>query len=132
LIYLGTVFSVTPVLVLLSSSLWFYTHSYKKYAPSVKFVKFHFARDLMSLGIKFFVIQLAAVIFYQTSNIIIAHLFGPQEVTPYNIAYKYFSVITMSFSIIMLPLWSAYTEAWVKRDIDWIKNTINKLILIWD
>ena len=131
LIYLGTVFSVTPVLVLLSSSLWFYTHSYKKYAPSVKFVKFHFARDLMSLGIKFFVIQLAAVIFYQTSNIIIAHLFGPQEVTPYNIAYKYFSVITMSFSIIMLPLWSAYTEAWVKRDIDWIKNTINKLILIW-
>jgi O-antigen/teichoic acid export membrane protein len=85
----------------------------------------------MSLGIKFFVIQLAAVIFYQTSNIIIAHLFGPQEVTPYNIAYKYFSVITMSFSIIMLPLWSAYTEAWVKRDIDWIKNTINKLILIW-
>jgi O-antigen/teichoic acid export membrane protein len=131
LIYLGTVFSVTPVLVLVASSFWFYTHSYKQYAPSVKFVKFHFARDLMSLGIKFFVIQMAAVIFYQTSNIIIAHLFGPQEVTPYNIAYKYFSVITMSFSIIMLPLWSAYTEAWVKRDISWIKNTVNKLILIW-
>jgi O-antigen/teichoic acid export membrane protein len=131
LIYLGTVFSVTPVLVLASSSIWFYTHSYRKYAPSLKFVKFHYARDLMSLGIKFFVIQMAAVIFYQTSNIIIAHLFGPEEVTPYNIAYKYFSVITMAFSIIMLPLWSAYTEAWVKRDIDWIKNTINKLILIW-
>jgi O-antigen/teichoic acid export membrane protein len=131
LIYLGTVFSVTPVLVLVSSSIWFYTHSYKQYAPSVKFVKFHYARDLMSLGIKFFVIQMAAVIFYQTSNIIIAHLFGPTEVTPYNIAYKYFGVITMSLSIIMLPLWSAYTEAWVKKDISWIKNTINKLILIW-
>jgi O-antigen/teichoic acid export membrane protein len=131
LIYLGTVFSVTPVVVLISSSLWFYSHKYKQYAPSIKFVKFRFARDLMSLGIKFFVIQMAAVVLYQTSNIIIAHLFGPEQVTPYNIAYKYFSVITMAFSIIMLPLWSAYTEAWIKKDIAWIKNSINKLVLIW-
>jgi O-antigen/teichoic acid export membrane protein len=131
LIYLGTVFSLTPVLVLISSSLWFYTHKYKPYAPSIKFVKFRFARDLMSLGSKFFVIQMAAVILYQTSNIIIAHLFGPEQVTPYNIAYKYFSVITMAFGMLMVPLWSAYTEAWIKKDIDWIKNSINKLILIW-
>ncbi len=131
LIYLGTVFSVTPVVVLIASSIWFYTHKYKQFAPSIKYVKFRFARDLMTLGIKFFVIQMAAVILYQTSNLIIAHLFGPEQVTPYNIAYKYFSVITMAFSIIMLPLWSAYTEAWIKKDIAWIKNSINKLVLIW-
>jgi O-antigen/teichoic acid export membrane protein len=131
LIYLGTVFSLTPVLVLTSSSLWFYTHKYKQYAPSVKFVKFHYARDLMNLGIKFFIIQMSAVILYQTSNIIISHLFGPEQVTPYNIAYKYFGIITMAFSMIMVPLWSAYTEAWIKKDISWIKNTIKKLILIW-
>jgi O-antigen/teichoic acid export membrane protein len=131
LVYLGTVFSITPVLVLISSSLWFYTHQYKQYAPSVKYVNFKYARDLMSLGIKFFIIQMAAVIFYQTSNIIISHLFGPEQVTPYNIAYKYFGVVTMLFGMIMVPLWSAYTEAWIKKDIDWIKNTIKKLILIW-
>ncbi|HKK43367.1 MAG TPA: oligosaccharide flippase family protein [Bacteroidales bacterium] len=131
LIYLGTVFSLTPVVVIISSSLWFYTHKYKIYAPSFKYVKFRYARDLMSLGVKFFVIQMAAVIFYQTSNIIIAHLFGPEQVTPYNIAYKYFSVVTMAFSIIMLPLWSAYTEAWIKKDIEWIKNTIKKLVILW-
>ena len=130
LIYLGTVFSLTPVVVLTSSSIWFYNHKYKRYAPSVKFVKFRFARDLMSLGIKFFIIQMAAVILYQTSNIIIAHLFGPEQVTPYNIAYKYFGIITMAFGMIMVPLWSAYTEAWIKKDISWIKNTIKKLILI--
>ncbi len=131
LIYLGTVFSLTPVVVLTSSSIWFYNHKYKQYAPSFKFVKFRFARDLMSLGIKFFIIQMATVILYQTSNIIIAHLFGPEQVTPYNIAYKYFGVITMAFGMIMVPLWSAYTEAWIKKDISWIKNTIKKLILIW-
>lgn len=131
LVYLGTVFSFTPVLVLTSSSIWFYTHKYKKFAPSIRYVKFHYAHDLMSLGIKFFIIQMAGVILYQTSNIIIAQLFGPAQVTPYNISFKYFSIITMAFSIIMMPFWSATTEAWIKKDISWIENSLNKLIFVW-
>lgn len=117
--------------MLISSSIWFYTHRFRKFAPSLKYVKFDFARDLMSLGLKFFIIQMAGVILYQTSNIIIAQLFGPEQVTPYNIAFRYFGIITMAFSIIMMPFWSATTEAWIKKDILWIKNIINKLIFVW-
>jgi O-antigen/teichoic acid export membrane protein len=131
LIYLGTVFSIAPVLVYVSSSIWFYTHQYKQYAPAFKYVKFGYARDLMTLGIKFFIIQIAALLLYSTNNIIIAQLFGPEQVTPFNISYKYFGVVTMAFSILMLPFWSAFTEAWVKKDIQWIKNTVRKLVMIW-
>ena len=131
LIYLGTVFSVAPVLVFISSSIWFYTHKYKKYAPAIKYVRFKFARDLMTLGFKFFFLQIAALILYQTSNIIIAQLFGPEQVTPFNIAYKYFGIITMAFTIFIMPFWSAFTEAWTKKDILWIKNIMKKLVFIW-
>lgn len=131
LIYLGFVFGLTPVLVLLASSLWFYSHSYRRYAPSVKFVKFSYARDLMSLGVKFFVIQIAVIVLYQITNVIIAQMFGPAEVTPYNIAFKYFSIIPMSLSIVTAPFWSAYTEAWVKQDFDWIRGTVKKLKQLW-
>jgi O-antigen/teichoic acid export membrane protein len=131
LIYLGTAFGFAPILVLGISSFWFYSNGYRCYAPSIKFVKFNYARDLMSLGVKFFILQIAAVIIYQTSNIIISQLFGPAQVTPYNIAYKYFSIIPMGFGIIMMPFWSAFTEAWTKNDIDWIKNTVNRLVKIW-
>ena len=131
LIYLGLSLGITPVLVLLASSLWFYSHGYKKYAPSVKFVKFNYARNLMSLGVKFFIIQIAAIIFYETSNLIIAQVFGPTQVTSYNIAYKYFSIIPMLMSIITAPFWSAFTEAWVNKDIQWIKTTIERLRTIW-
>jgi O-antigen/teichoic acid export membrane protein len=131
LIYLGTVLSFTPAFVLAASSAWFYLHQYRKFAPSLKYVNFSYARDLMSLGVKFFIIQVAGVILYQTSNLIIAHLYGPEQVTPFNIAYKYFSIITMAFSIIMVPFWSATTEAWIKKDIPWIKNAINSLVFIW-
>ena len=131
LIYLGTVFSVAPVLVFTSSSIWFYTHKYKKYAPAIKYVRFKFARDLMTLGFKFFFLQIAALILYQTSNIIIAQLFGPEQVTPFNIAYKYFGIITMAFTIFIMPFWSAFTEAWTKKDIIWIKSIMKKLVFIW-
>ena len=85
----------------------------------------------MTLGIKFFLLQIAGIVLYQTSNIIIAQLFGAAEVTPYNIAYKYFGVIPMIMGIIMLPFWSAYTEAWIKKDIVWIKKSLKNLKLIW-
>lgn len=131
LIYLGTVLSLTPVLVLLLSSLWYFNHEYKKYSPSVKYIKFKFARDLMTLGLKFFIIQIASVVIYQTSNIIIAQLFGPSEVTPFNIAFKYFGIISLGFGIVMTPFWSAFTEAWIKKDISWIRNTMKRLMQLW-
>jgi O-antigen/teichoic acid export membrane protein len=131
LVYLGSAFSVTPVVILLLSSLWYFKYEYRKFAPAIRYVKFGYARDLMTLGIKFFVLQIAAIVIYQTSNIIIAQLFGPAQVTPYNIAYKYFSVVPMFMGIILMPFWSAFTEAWIKKDIEWIKNTMKKLRIIW-
>jgi O-antigen/teichoic acid export membrane protein len=131
LIYLAFALGISPVLVLLLSSLWFYTHDYKYYAPSFKYVNFSHAKGLMNLGLKFFLVQIAALIIYETDNIVITQLFGPASVTPYNIAYKYFGVIAMVFNIIMNPLWSAYTEAYARRDIDWIKRIINKIMHLW-
>ncbi len=131
LIYLALSLGFTPVLVLVISSVWLYNNDYKQYAPSIKFVRFSYARNLMSLGMKFFIIQIAAVILYETSNLIIAQLFGPADVTSYNVSYKYFGIIPMVMSIIMMPFWSAFTEAWVKKDIEWIKTTMKKLRMLW-
>lgn len=131
LIYLGIALSLMPVLVLAASSVWFYKNDYKMFSPSFKYVKFSFARNLMSLGIKFFVIQIGALILFNTNNIIITQLFGPAEVTTFNVSYKLFSVITMVFSIIGTPLWSAYTDAYVKNDFEWIKSTLSKMRTIW-
>jgi O-antigen/teichoic acid export membrane protein len=85
----------------------------------------------MTLGMKFFIIQIATVVLYETSNIIIAQLYGPEQVTPYNVTYKYFGIIPMIMGIIMTPFWSAFTEAWVKKDTHWIKTTMKRLQYLW-
>lgn len=131
LILLGLTIGFTPILVLTISSFFLFRNNYKQFAPSFNYVQFYYARDIMKLGYKFFIIQIAAIILFQSSTIIIAQLYGPEQVTSYNIAYKYFAIIPMIFSIIITPFWSACTEAWIKNDLAWIKTVVRKLQYIW-
>ena len=131
LIYLGITLSIAPVIIMLIVSFVLYSGKYKIIAPSLKNIQMKYAKDILHLGVKFFLIQIAGLVIYQTSNIIIAQFFGPAQVTPYNIAYKLFSIINMVFAIAMMPFWSAFTEAWTVKDIDWIKRSISKLLKIW-
>jgi len=131
LLFVSFVFSATPVLVFLIAAIIMFRGKYKEYRPSVKFVNFSQINDLMGLGVKFFIIQLSGIALFTTTNIIISQLFGPAEVTPYNIAFKYFSVMTMAFSIILSPFWTAYTDAYHKKETIWMKRATKKLIAIW-
>lgn len=131
LLYLGMIFSGIPVLVFIIANYWFFTHEYKAYAPALRYVEMKKVKDIFSLGAKFFVIQISGVLIFQTNNIIISQLFGPAEVTPYNITFKYFNILMMFFAIVITPFWSAFTEAWVKKDVAWIKEIMHKLIKFW-
>ncbi len=131
LIYLGLTLSISPLVILSVASIYFYTTDYKRIAPSIKFVRLKYAKELLGLGVKFFLIQISALVLFQSSNIIIAQFFGPAEVTPFNIAYKYFAIIQMLYIIIVTPFWSAHTEAWAKQEFEWIKRSIRSLIKVW-
>lgn len=131
LVYLGTALSFTPVFVLIVSSFWMYGRKYKAYAPSFSHIHFKYARNLMTLGLKFFIIQIAAMILFDTNNFIIIQLFGSNDVTTYNVAFKLFSVVTMVFTIIVTPLWSAFTDAYALNDFQWIRTTIATMRKMW-
>lgn len=126
LIKLGLALCLSPILILAVANLYFFQKSYRRYRPVLSKVNFSYSKDLFNLGMVFFVIQLAAIIQFQTANFIIAQNFGPKEVTPYNIVYKYFSVLSMGFTIFLTPFWSASTEAFLKKDYGWIKDAVKK------
>lgn len=117
---------ISPLLMLMLFSVVLYKTSLKHYAPSLRLANFRHAKEIMTLGIKFFIIQVGLLFFYNSNNIIIAQVVGPEAVTPYNIAFKYFGVITMISAIVMTPLWPAFTDAHARRDHEWIKKTVVK------
>jgi len=131
LLWLSVGVSAANIVAPLIATIWFFSKDYKHLVPSLKYVKFASAKDLMGIGFLFFVMQFAALILFSTDSFIIDQLYGPEEVTPYNIAFKYFSLITMGFAIITTPFWSAYTDAYHKHDYLWIKRITKKLTLFW-
>ncbi|MDP4222855.1 MAG: MATE family efflux transporter [Bacteroidota bacterium] len=126
LLKLGIALCVSPLLILVGANLLLFRGIYSKYRPGFSKIRFIYAKDLFNLGLVFFIIQLAAIIQFQTANIIIARNFGTRDVTSYNIVYKYFSILNMIFTIFITPFWSASTEAYQKNDIGWIRNGIKK------
>ena len=92
-------------------------------APVVKDFKRGKTRSLVMLGGKFFIIQMASVVILTTDNMIITRLLGPEHVSGYNIISKLFSLIIIVHGIVLAPMWSAYTEAYTRKDRNWlIKN----------
>lgn len=119
---------IPPMLVWLVFTLICYGKDYRECIPSLKNIDFKYAGCILSLGLKFFVIQIAALIQFQTANLLIARLISMEEVTQYNIAYKYFNVLYMVFMILLQPFWSAVTEAYSKGDTVWIKSSVKRYV----
>lgn len=130
LFVLGTVISVIPPLTLLLSTYFIFRFKFSHLAPSFKYFEWSKIKDILSLGIKFFIIQIVSILLFQTNNLIITHTLGNESVVQYNIAYKYMYIIVMIFTIIVTPLWSATTEAYIKRDYLWIKNVVKKIHIV--
>jgi O-antigen/teichoic acid export membrane protein len=130
LLVLVLVVGGSPVVMLLLSSLYLFKTNLKDFAPRFRFIDFKSAKSLLNVGGAFFLIQIGALVLYETDNIIITRTLGPNEVTVFNIAYKYFSIITVAFAIFATPYWSAFTDAYAKNDFEWIKHSLKKLRML--
>lgn len=122
--------SAGPAIILLIAYPITFYKLFRKIRPSWRKVDFNYTGSLMNLGVKFFILQMAGLVIFGTSNLIISNLIGPNEVTPFNIAFRYFSIATMAFNIIITPVWSATTDAYTKGDVDWIKRIMKKMMII--
>lgn len=125
------IISITPIIVLLLTSILFMNTKYKSYRPSFSHYDKSKVNEIIGLGFKFFIIQLGATMLFMTDNIIVAHLFSPEDVTPYQITLKYFGIVFTVFSVLIAPYWSAITDAYNKDDFGWIKKSISSLVKIW-
>jgi O-antigen/teichoic acid export membrane protein len=132
LLSIAVIFMISPILVFTISTI-------RVFNTELKDFKIHFLslprkkylNDLIGIGIKFFLIQITTIVMFSSSSIIISRLYGPAEVTPYNVAYQLFAAVMTVFSIIVTPFWTAFTDARAKQDFSWIKQSIQKLMLVW-
>ena len=125
-------FMLAPISVFIVVTFLIFFGSLKEYRPKLFVLpQQKFLKDLVGLGLKFFFIQIAGIVMFSSDNIIISQLFGPAEVTPYNVAFRLFFAMQTFFTIIITPFWSAFTEANARKDFKWIRDSIKNLLMVW-
>ena len=131
LIGIGSILVIIPVLVYVFYTFKYFRGRFKRVLPSLRFFEKKMVRQILTLGAAFFIIQISNLFLFQSNNIIISNIIGPEAVPEYYIVNKYLSILLFAFTIITTPFWSAVTDAYTKKDITWIKNVKSKLVRIY-
>jgi len=102
----------------------------KKLRPSIESYDKKLGKDITKLGLEFFILEVASLVLCSTDNFIVSSFIGVEKVIGYYIASKLFQVISTSYSILLIQLWSAISEANFKKDYKWIKYAVYKLLIL--
>lgn len=130
LMHIALVNTATPLLVyLIAYPITFY-YKYPQLRPAFSLINLKEAKEVVNMGAQFFIMQISSVVLFMTSNLLISKLFSPSMVTPYQITYRYFSVLLVAFTVICMPFWNATTDAYERNDIEWIRQATRKLRLM--
>ena len=127
-------YSGIPCIVMgLASVFFFMGKRYRGYSPKFKYVRPALVKNILNLGVQFFIINICLILVFQIINVVITRELGPESVTQYNIANRYFGILFMVVSIIVTTLWPAFTDAYTLKDFAWMKMTekrFDKLMLL--
>jgi len=85
-------------------------------------------RGLFGQGALFFALQLTTLVVFNSDNLVITHYLGAAEVTPYSIAWRLTTYATMMQTILIPSFWPAFTEAYRKRELAWMRSTYNEMV----
>ncbi|MEJ7769420.1 MAG: MATE family efflux transporter [Chitinophagaceae bacterium] len=127
---ISLLFAIVPCAVLLVISLLLFATKYRQLRPGIATIDFSCRKDLLNLGFKFFIIQIAGLIIFSSNNFIISYFLGNEQVTYYNIVFRYFSVVTIAYSLVNSPFWTAYTDAYTVKDWAWIRKVTKQANLL--
>ena len=130
LIYLCAALCASPLIVVAIFNLTLFGGRYNYMRPKLSKVDFKIAPNLLKLGAQFFICQVAAIVQFQMINFIIIKYYGAQDVTNYNIAFKYFNVLYLVWWILVSPLWSATTEALANGEKEWVRNAQKRYLKV--
>jgi O-antigen/teichoic acid export membrane protein len=122
--------SGTGLAIQFASGLWLFTGFMPEFSPRLSSIRRASAREIMTVGVQFFFIQIIGLSIFQTDGLLIAHFLGSTEVPAYSLTYRLFEFTSLLPTISVGYLWVAYAEAISRGDIDWVRKTLKRTIAL--
>jgi len=129
IIYAITVYSLAIILPYLYSTIYFFYYN-KQLIPAFSTYSQKALKNILNNGSKILLIQIGFLLIVGIDRLILLKYGSATDVAKYEILYKVMSIVVFPVSIIMAPLWSSFTEAYEKNDLEWIKKIFKKFYLL--
>ncbi|MBT9151112.1 MAG: hypothetical protein DDT40_01296 [candidate division WS2 bacterium] len=84
--------------------------------------------SIFTSGIRFFVIGIAAMVVWNTDNLVISHFLGAGMVTPYAVTFALFNMGFSTFTAVNGALWPMYGQSAGKNQWEWVQGTYNHVV----
>lgn len=86
------------------------------------------ARQMVTAGAGFFVLQISALLAFNSDNLIVTHYLGPAQVAAYSVAWRLAGFASIAQSVIAPAVWPAYAEAFARGDMPWVRRTFRRIM----
>lgn len=129
MLYFIIAFGISAILSKLGMGLCFF-FKHKHLLPDHKLIDVNRMKSLVSLSAKFLLLNATCIFIYSSADFMITLRLGPDYVRDFDIVFKVFYFVSTLYFFMFNPLWSAYTDAYVKRDYAWIRKTLKKTTLL--
>lgn len=122
LIAFAIAYALATNIPLIAVSIWAYTRSLKEVKPSPKLYDKSASRSITSLGLKFFIIQIALLVVSSTDTWLIGFFYSTDYNVDYNTYYRFFSIALTVYAMFSQTTWSSITKYYEQHNISRIKR----------
>ncbi len=127
IVFLMAAYSAAMLLGTLSLNVWVVLRDRPWMRPHPRKVSRGMVRRLFGQGSLFFVLQLTGLVVFNSDNLVITHYLGAAAVTPYSVGWRLTQYASLLQSLLIPSLWPAFSEAYHKRQLDWIGATYRSI-----
>lgn len=121
----NVIFTVVPAMAV---TIWLFRSGAVGARPRWADMHLAAARAVLGIGSTFLAIQVSLVVITSTDQILISSAFDPRYVVDYQAYFKVFGTLSMLFSLLTQPVWSAVAEKWARGDVAWVARAARAML----
>lgn len=113
-----------PLVSAWANSILFFNRSERDLLPDRGLIRRGLVREIVGTGSQFLILQIVVATAYASNSLIIAQVLGAEAVAGFAVPERLFSLIVVIVTVMLSPLWPAFSEALSRGDDQWIRRTL--------
>lgn len=122
LIYISFAYLIISVLPMITAAVIVFMRELRDCIPHYKFIAADTTKQIMSIGLLFFLCQIFYLLIANTNEFFISHYWGTDSTADYTFYYKITMLLSMMVSLALTPTWSMVTKALAEGNYGWLRK----------